>query len=74
MQWLVKMSLVADLSGPLVRPIQQSGGTGPALTLPPGHIAYGIIEPSIVPTSVMNVLQNPMFMVVAAMVVFFVLR
>ena len=68
------MSLVADLSGPLVRPIQQSGGSGPALTLPPGRIAYGIITPSIVPKSVTTFLSNPLYMAIAGVVVYFVLR
>ena len=70
--------LYANLSGPLIRPIQQSGGSGPALTLPPGRLAYGIATPSnsasIVPASVMNVLQNPLYLAIGGVVVLLFLR
>ena len=67
-------TLVADLSGPLIRPIQQSAGSGPALTLPPGHLSYGIVEPSIVPKSVSDALKNPLFIAGAVLVAFLILR
>ena len=52
----------------------QSTGIGAALTFAPGSIGYSTIEASPIPKSVMEVLQNPTYMAIAAMVAIWMLR